>query len=87
MLDELVVLTEFVEVVVVEAEEVAARTQGDTRMVAAKAIAATAASCAVLVFIFRRISDGPPVFTGFPRWFHNLYGFHPERSPSWDGDI
>lgn len=42
---------EFVDVVEVEAVDAAANTQGDANMAADMAIAATAVSCAVLVFI------------------------------------
>ena len=58
MLVELDVPVEFVDVV--EVVVAAARTRGDARIAAAIAIAAMAVSCAVLVFIFRRLLDLPP---------------------------
>jgi hypothetical protein len=51
---------EFADVVEVEAVDVAARTQGDASSAAAMAIAATAVSCAALVFILPSIARGMP---------------------------
>ena len=51
---------ELVDVVEVEAVDVAAMTQGDTSMAATMAIPAIAVSCAVRVFILPSIVRGAP---------------------------